>query len=185
MELIKNKGTLIIEDSPEIGFSNIYILQRVINETPTNVVYLISPDGGLLNVPVDGYYILHKYKLPTTVGAEYYIIGGNLYGPIEELLGGQEVYSILDYETPEYSQVEFLYYENIREFYINLLKDKYLKNLCCCGSFQDKSIVDTITMGLEVISYLEEYSQFYEASRIIDMLSLCNKTVISNCGCNG
>jgi hypothetical protein len=185
MELIKTQGKLIIEDSPEVGFSNVYIIQKIVGEEPTNVTYLISPDGGLLNMAIDGYYVIHKYKLPTTVNTEYYIIGGNSYGPGEELLEGQEIYSILDYETLEYSQIEFLYYENIKVFYINLLKDKYLKNLCCCGNLQDKFTVDTITMGLEVISYLEEYSQFYEAARIIDMLALCNKTVLSNCGCNG
>ena len=191
MELIQTQNTLVIQDTVISGYSNVYILQSVDYETGnvTDLNYLISADGGAFELPTDGYYKVHKFQLTTTVNSGYYITGTSLYGPGNDLFIDNSVYSILyieDYEEEgiTYSEEDYFNYYTVKNYYINLLQAKYLKNLCCCNTVTDKMIVDTLTMGLEVIKYLIEYEQYNEASRILNMLTTCTNTVITSCNCN-
>ncbi len=192
MELIQNQNILVITDTAVADRSNVYIIQRIspTSDVPENITYLISEDGGTVAITLDGYYNVHKLQITTIAGAGYYITGDQLYGPGDVLVTGTNIYSLLDIEDflavgITYSVENYFTYYNIETFYIDLLKNKFLRNICCCNPPNDRVTIDALTMGIDVIKYLLEYLNYNEAARIVDMLAVCTGVVNTNCGCNG
>lgn len=74
------------------------------------------------------------------------------------------------------------------DYYIRLLKSKYLHNICNCGcgciDKIDKVRLDTLTMGLDLIEALEAKNQYYEIQRIVEKLMVCFGLIDSNCNCS-
>lgn len=193
MELIQTQNTLVIEDTASVGYSNAYILQKIQTDigNTENIGHVVGSSGGVFTLPSDGYYMVHKFQITTIQNNGYYISAGEVYGPGDDLLSEYSIYSLLTIEDYEeegiaYDSMEHLNYYNIETYYINLLKTKFLKNMCgcSCDNQSNRITIDTLTMGLEVIKYLIEYSQYNEASRIVDMLSICTGVININCNCN-
>ena len=79
----------------------------------------------------------------------------------------------------------FTYYQ-LHTYYINLIKSKFLNNICSCTcmSTNDKTMIDTLTMGLTLIDELLTFILYYEAERILEQLSACTGVVNTKCNCN-
>ncbi len=192
MELTQIQNTLVIENTVIAGYSNVYILQKIETSTDSssNLGYFISTSGGSFALTIDGYYKVYRFSITTTENAGYYIDGQTVYAPGGDELYDNSIYSLLQIEDYEeegiiYEMEEHFNYYCIEKKYIDLLKNKFLKDMCGCGCItpSDKVTVDTLTMGLEVIKYLVQYSQYYEADRIVSLLSTCTGIVNSNCNC--
>lgn len=195
MELIQTNNTLTVFGTSVEGYSNVYILQKIdpTSETATNVANSVSTAGTAFTITTDGYYLISKFIMSTTPSDIYYYIDGEaVITPEDAEWTTTALYQLLDIddyvaagitvETTNY----FTYY-NIQTYYINLLKSKFLKNLCACGcmSANDRVTIDTLTMGIEVIKSLITYSQLNEAARIVSLLSVCTGNVNTNCNCYG
>lgn len=185
MNLTQTQNILTVNDTAATGYSNVYILQRIQDGT-TDIGYIISANGGSFNLTLDGYYLLHKFQITTIPNNDYYISGNKLYnsdGEVDEFSINSLLY-IEDYDSVgiAYDTIEYINYYNIEQCYINLLKEALLVNPCCNQT--NKDIINTLTMGIEVIKYLVEYSQYMEASRIISMLCSCSNLTNTNCNCN-
>jgi hypothetical protein len=192
MTLTENQNTLVITDAVIADYSNVYIIQKITPSVadPENITYLVSEDGGTIAITLDGYYNVHRLQITTTAGAGYYILGDVLYGPGDVVIQGADVYLLLDIadfaaEGIIYSVADYFTYYNIEKYYVDFLKTKFLKNVCCCNPPNDRSIIDPLTMGIDVIKYLLEYQQYNEAARIVEMLATCTGVINTSCGCNG
>ena len=195
MELIQTNSTLTIFGTESVGYSNVYILQKMdpTTELPVNMDYKVSVAGTTFTLTSDGYYAINKFILSTTPSdTTYYISGEVVYVPGGDILMESGLYDLLlieDYtETGiTYEVTNYFTYYTIETYYLNLLKSKFLKSMCGCGcvSASDRVTIDTLTMGIEVIKSLVLYSQFNEASRILNLLNTCTGIVNTNCNCHG
>jgi len=194
MEIIQTSNTLAIFGSVVTGYSNIYILQKIdpLTTLPTNIAVSVSTGGTSFNLPSDGYYAVNKFTLSTdTNSLGYYIVGQAVYVPGGTTWIQSALYNLLTVSNPSTVGITlevtyyFTYYA-IQTYYLNLLKAKFLKDLCSCGcDSNDKVLIDTFTMGIEVLKNLIQYSQYNEASRIVSILSTCSGVVNTSCNCYG
>lgn len=175
----------IIDDSA-VGYKYVHAVQKV---TTTQVSLLesnIVDSTSSVTLGTDGYYIVSSLSIPDSDTGGYYTDGTNIYAPggtqitISELLEidttGTEV------ERTDYDIVSYYY---INKYYVDLLTEKFSKDICGCGCENDpkKLIIDTLTMGIKVLDTLVYYKQYYEAERIIEQLGTCSGTTNTNCSC--
>jgi hypothetical protein len=172
--------------------TSLYSYVHVINSiTVNNTLVLHDPivtSTSTYTLPYDGYFVISEIKLPTTPGNYYYTQNGSIYNPSGAIITTEE---LLDTNTQgtniirsDEDHVSIYYLQN---YYINLLKSKYLKNICNCGcgciDKVDKVKLDTLTMGLDLIEALLSKVQYYEVQRIIEKLMVCFGIVDNNCNC--
>jgi hypothetical protein len=128
-------------------------------------------------VEKDGYYRVSEYPLTTT--GTYYIQDNILYNVEGQTDGADLVANEIPDET-----YDLVVYEYLEIFYKNLISDRLIKGICNCAC-QDKLVIDTLTIGLEMLKMLEKYKQYYEVYRILKQLETCDDFININCDCNG
>lgn len=148
---------------------------------------------------------------------DYYIYNGAIYDGTDVQISALTILNTpttgtnIIREDLDYFSTYFTY-----TYYISILKNKFLKNICSCGNTglptmpyvvnsyspnyvngvvdrgyntnnikQDRTTVDVLMMGLEIIKYLLEYLLYMEAERIIEQIQPCNTGTNLGCGCNG
>lgn len=180
------KLNIISQSTP--AYQYVHVVQDV-TITSTDIVHdEITDSVSYYTFVADGYYIITEMKLPVTPGNYYYISDGEIYDPsgavmtTEELLAVDPAGTSIVREDEDYITMVIL-----NEYYLDLLKAKYLKNICNCGcgciDKQDKVKLDTLTMGLDLIEALESKVQYYEVQRIVEKLSVCFNIVQGDCDC--
>ena len=217
MEITQTDNVLTITSISVSGYSYIHTVQKVTLDETTLFDSNITESESTFTLTSDGYFIVSEIKLPNTVDNttnHYYINGDTVYTwedeeiTISALLALDTTGTNIIREDTDYLSV---YY--IRKYYIDIIKNRFLKNICNCGTSgtssctsgvynptlingvvdrgyrvtnpeQDKITIDTLTMGLEVISYLEEYQLYMEAERIIEQLAPCGSVSNTGCGCS-
>ena len=193
MELISSQNTIVINVENIPNFSNVYILQKIENseEDFSNLEHYISNSGAMFILPEDGYYKVHRLLITTIPNDGYYINGSIVYAPGGEEIESDEIYKLLEIENYlgeniEYINQDYFNYFYVEKMYIDLLKNKLLMNSCGCSckDLGDKVTIDTLTMGMEVIKYLVYYTQYYEANRVVKLLTTCAGVITTNCNCH-
>lgn len=162
----------------------------------------------------DGYFTLYYIVLPTKEWVYknqiivnlfsniYYINNGQIYkynsGESDEIIQNQNLLNIV--ESPnidsnissiskDYVSICFL-----QKCYVNLCQQIFKENISSqCNNIIDKNLSynrDLVWMAINVIKYLVEDNQLYEAQRIIELLHSCNGVCkntlkkIKHGGCN-
>ena len=148
----------------------------------------VTDSFSYLDLTEDSYYQLVEILLPTTPGTGYYISGQSIYDPDDVMITTDELLAIYPTTGTNIVRTQYDWISTyfLNEYYINLLKSKYLKNICSCNCFSktDKVLIDALTMGFILIDALKLASQYYEANRIIDQLAVCTNTVTGTpCNC--
>lgn len=183
----ENKLNIVSADSGTY-YKYIHVVQSVrINGTEI-VSDEYTTSVSYYTLPFDGYFIVTEIKLPTTPGNYYYLSGEFIYDPegnmitVEQLMTVDPAGTSIVREDLDYIS---LYY--LEDYYLKLLKGKYLKNICNCGcgciDKQDKVRLDTLTMGLDLIESLLAKLQYFEVQRIVEKLMVCFGMVANDCNC--
>lgn len=189
MEISTNNYTITLTSTIASGYEYIHTVQKVSTTETTFENSEITDSTSTYNLTSDGYYILSEIKLPNVETVDnYYILDDVIYDPdgaeitAEELLEVDTTDTNITREDNDY----FLYYY-LETYYINLIKDKFMKGICSCNCVSSndltKTTIDTLTMGLDVVKILLEYLQYYEAQRMIEQLSVCSGEINVNCNC--
>lgn len=196
MNISQTNNVLTLTSTPANGYYFVQYVTRVdvVGETVLHAPIVVSSSEYTLSE--DSYFKLAEIKiqvLPVTIpqtipGTGYYSDGASLYGEGEEIT--EEQLWAVDPSGTNLTRVDYdlISTYNLDTYYLNLLKNKYLSNMCNCSCINksDKMLIDTLTMGLELIGLLTTRSQYYEADRIINQLSYCaNLTTDQSCNCNG
>lgn len=189
MEIVRTNNVISITSPYASGYKYIHVTQIVENNQIVIFDSTFTETVSTVTTTADGYFIITEVKLPESESpGNYYILGGKIYNPLGEEITLEE---LLATDTDETNIVkesqEFLSYYFLNKYYIDLIESKLLKNVfsCNCMTPQDRVLIDTLSMGLDVIKTLMEYNQFYEAKRILDKMSVCSGLVNPICKCNG
>jgi hypothetical protein len=190
MNITQTEGTVTITSQEIASYGYIHIIQDV-TITDTIVVSDIFTDiSSTYTFLSDGYFIITEIRLPLASGSGYYIDMDEeiIYAPDDTVITTEELLALDTTGTNIIREDEdWLTMYILNEYYINLLKSKYLKNICNCGcgciEKSDKVKLDTLTMGLDLIEALEAKYQYYEIQRIVEKLMVCFNLADSNCDC--
>jgi len=187
------QNQVTISDTEVSSSKYIHVVQLLGVNGPSTRYENYTYTSSTFTLAVDGYYTITQLMLPTTPDpGTYYILEGvtdQIINPdgdpisISQLLEVDPTGTTITREDEEWFG-DYL----IRTYYINLLKKKYLNNICNCDCInkQDKLMIDTLTMGLALIEELNVYTQYYESQRIIEKLNKCLGNInATNCDCNG
>lgn len=189
------KNALTISDTEVTEYKYIHVIQlNAITGSGTQYVKY-THDSSTTTLAADGYYTITQMMLPLDpVEGTYYIIESLVGGDDQVIDPNGDVILIDDLllvdtvGTTITKTVENIFSDySLHTYYINLLKSKFLKNVCGCDciSKQDKLTIDTLTMGLALIEELVAFAQYNEAERIVEQLNKCTGLVTPNCNCNG
>ena len=188
MNVSQSDAKLNIVSTESFSYAYVHVVQDVRIAETTVVHDEITDSVSYYTLQSDGYFIITEMKLPTTAGAYYWIGGDYIYDPggnlitVEELLAVDPTGTSITREDLDYIS---LYYLN--DYYLKLLKTKYLKNICNCGcgciDNMDKVKLDTLTMGLDLMEALQEKVQYYEIQRIAENMMVCYGIVDNSCNC--
>jgi len=190
MNIIQTANVLTLTSSAESGFRYIHTIQKISIAETTLENEIFTDSISSYTMPSDGYYIITEIKLTTIPGQYYYITGDTVYSSLGVEISIEDLL-LLDVSGTNIVRIDtdLLNKYNTDLYYINLIKNKFLKTICACDciSKSDKLTIDTLTMGLALIENLVLNLQFYEAQRIIEHLGICNNLIVSNpnCNCNG
>lgn len=218
MEINQTDNVITTTSILESGYSYIHVIQKITTETSSIFDSNITDSESEFTLTSDGYFILSEIKLPSTVDTNvnhYYITGNTVYNWEGEEVSISTLITIDTTGTNIIREdIDYLSKYYIYKYYIDILKNRFLKNICNCGNSgtsncssgvynptlingvvdrgykvsdpkQDKITIDTLTMGLEILDYLEEYLLYMEAQRIIEQLAPCGSITNTGCGCNG
>ena len=189
MEIKQINDILTIESTLTSGYRFIHITQRITTKDIFLEDYIFTENISSITLTKDSYYIITEIKLPdSVVPGGYYILGRVVYDPSGNVISVSDLLQVDIIETNIVkTSEEILFYYFLSKYYNDLIESKIFKNIFSCEcleSKEDKVIIDTLTMGLEVLRTLIEYNQYYEAQRILEKLSTCNTSITVNCGCN-
>lgn len=191
MNIIQTDGTVSITSQETNGYGFIHIIQNV-TITETYVVSdIFTTASSTYTFEEDGYFIITEIKLPLApstgnhcvdLGEELIYDNTGAVISTEELLATDTQFTNIIREDQDWLTIYIL-----SDYYIQLLKAKYLKNICNCGcgciDKTDKVKLDTLTMGLDLIEALTAKLQYYEIQRIVEKLMVCFNLADSNCDC--
>lgn len=189
MTITQTNNILYFESNIVPGFSYVHYLTLVNLEAEELLQAVITTSESSYTLTSDSYYKVTEIQLPTTPGSGYYISGDQVFDSgdqevsLEDLLAVDVSGTNIVREDLDLVSVYFL-----NEYYINLLKNKYLKNICSCTCVSkiDKVLIDSLTMGIMLIESLVKNNKYNESNRIIYQLSTCSNLVTtSTCNCNG
>lgn len=195
MEILQSGSTLNIFGEEIEGYSNVYLIQRVdpCESDPINVAAAIFAGGAVFTLTADGYHQITKLTMSTTYSAvNYFIFDNKVYSPGGlTQLSGDDLYDLLDITDFEgygitYESTNYFTYELTNTYYVNLVRTKFLCNVCnnTCIADKDRIVLDTLLMGMEVIKILIGESQYDEAARIMNLLSTCTGITSTSCNCS-
>lgn len=189
MNITKSKNTITITSSPVYAtHTYIHVVQQITTTSEIIIHEAFTESISSKTLPSDGYYKVTEFWLPNTAGEGYYIIDSKVYTPTNEQISVEQLLDVNIAGTNIARVDQDLFNEyNLNDYYISLIKSKFLKNICNCDclSAQDRRMIDTLTMGLSLIEVLNTYLQFYESQRIVEQLYKCQGVVNTNCNCNG
>lgn len=187
---ISTSGSTISLISTEMsGYSYVHAIQKVTTTDTTLYYDNITTTSSSTTLTVDSYYILSEIRLPNTVTpGGYYTVDGKIYNSLGVEISVEQLLdtSILNTNIVRVD-TDYIFYYYIEKYYIDFLKSKFQEsiNSCTCLNKQDKITIDTLTMGLDVIKYLNTYQLYNETQRIIEQLSVCTGVSTTNCNCYG
>jgi len=190
MNITQNENNIVITSTENSSYSYVHVIQDVSTLDTTIINNTFTNSTSTYNFTTDGYFIITELKLPKGISLYYYyILNGVIYNLSDEVVTVEELMNMDPDEIPGLirEDLDYLSLYLLREYYLNLLKSKYLKNICNCGCACidriDKVKLDTLTMGLDLIEALESKFQYYEIQRIVEKLSSCFGIITSNCNC--
>lgn len=174
-----------IISTPAVGYYYVHAIQQVTTLETSLLHSIIVELESEYQFLIDGYFVISEILLPDSEGQGVWTDGDKIYDEngieitVEQLLE-------IDPETSNIvrddDSIVITYYLN--EYYHSVLKVSLQDGLCGkCKSTTQKAELDTLMIGLEVIDYLVENEQYYEAQRIIEQLSSCVGLMNSNCNC--
>lgn len=195
MEILQSGSTLNIFGEEVEGYSNVYLIQRIdpCLDDPVNVGAAIYAGGAVFTLTADGYHQITKLTMSTSYSeVNYFILSGKVYSPGGSTqYTGDSLYDLLDITDYEgygiiYEEANYFTYELMNTYYINLVRTKFLCNVCSntCITDKDRIVLDTLLMGIEVIKILVAESQYDEAGRIANLLSTCTSVTSTSCNCS-
>ena len=189
------KNELTISDTEVSGYKYIHVIQLNTVTGPGTQYVKYTHNSSTTVLASDGYYTLTQMRLPTTaVPGTYYIVEGPEGGADQVIAPNGSVISINDLllvdpiGTTITKTIEYWFsYYALHTYYVNLIKAKFLKNVCNCDCISptDRLTIDSLTMGLTLIKELTTYAQYNEAQRIVEQLNKCTGIVTTSCNCNG
>lgn len=185
MEITQTNNNIEVVSTELSGYVYLHVYQKITTTVESIIQETYTDSSSSISLTTDGYYIISELKLRSTeTPGEYYVLGEDIYTPEGELILLEDLMLIEDLEIRTDANVLSYYY--IEKYYIDLVKSKFLKGMCSCACINDldKITIDTLTMGIEVLDILIKYSQFYEAERMVEQLSVCTGIVNTNCSCN-
>lgn len=188
MDITQTDNRISIVSPSVAGYTYIHVIQDITIAKATIVSETFTDSVSYYTFESDGYFVITEFKLPETAGSGYYIISEKIYDPTDQQIS---VATLMEVDT-EYTNILRIdedhmtkYY--LSDYYLRLLKEKYLKNICNCGCSCIDKIgkveLDTLTMGLDLIEALEIKHQYYEVQRIVEKLSICFGLIMPNCNC--
>lgn len=195
MEILQTGGTLNIFGEEIEGYSNVYLIQRIdpCEDDSINVAAAVYAGGAVFTLTADGYHQITKLTMSTTYNAtNYFIIGSTVYSPggAAQFTGDSlyDLLGIIDFAAVGIIEesTDYFTYELTNTYYINLVRTKFLCNVCnnTCITDKDRIVLDTLLMGIEVIKLLMAQSQYDEAARIMNLLSTCTGITSTSCNCS-
>lgn len=183
MEITQIANMLNLTSPATAGHSYVHVIDKITTSSESQVNDTIVDSTSSYELTSDGYYKVIEIRLPNTVSAgNYYTLDGDFFDTSGDQITLAELLEVESGVTR--TDTNHLSYYYLDTYYLNLIKSKFLKNICgcSCSSQQDRITIDTLTMGLHLIASLGTYLQYYEATRLIEQLSVC--TGVSNVNCN-
>lgn len=187
MIITRTDNTITLDSAVAAGYTYVHITQKITTLETTIFDDAISESSTDVAILTDGYYIFTEIKLPITGGSGYYISGDTVYDASNNEVSIDTLLTLYTGDSNILREdYDYIFYNYLYTYYINLIKARFLKNMCGCNcSSIDRVTLDTLTMGFAVLDQLIEYEQFTEAVRIIEQLSVCSNIINTNCSCNG
>lgn len=192
MNITQDEGTLSMISQEASGYGFIHVIQNVRVDSETFIASdEFTTSTSYYTLTEDGYFIITEIKLPITAGSGYYMDIGEeiIYDPNDNVISTEALLAT-DTELTNIVRVDedWISMFILQDYYIKLLKAKYLKNICNCGcgcmDKTDKVRLDTLTMGLDLIEALQAKNQYYEIQRIVEKLMVCFGLIDANCNCS-
>lgn len=192
MNITQTEATISMVSQEASGYGFIHIVQDV-TIVETNVVSdVFTTSMSEYTFVADGYFIITEIKLPTTAPVSGYwidIAEELIYDPSGNVISTETLLATsIDQTNIIRTDEDWITMYLLDDYYVRLLKSKYLHNICNCGcgciDKTDKVRLDTLTMGLDLIEALEAKLQYYEIQRIVEKLMVCFGMIDSNCNCS-
>jgi hypothetical protein len=177
MNLIKTNNILTITSTPSAGQEAILFIQKMLEDSE-ELLYTHIGESTSYILTEDGYFKVTELLVSNTNQGNYYITNGITYNSLDAEVSPEELLeNVIANDSSNIINAHF-----ITDYYKDILKSGFLKCLC---KNSNKQIMDTITMGLFLIEYLEQESLYYECARILKSLKTCNYVANLNCNCYG
>ena len=187
MEISTSNNIIYVSNTPTLGYKYVHFLQKLNNKDTLLKDYSVTDNVSNIILPEDGLYNVTSVRIiNSNVENSYYIEDDEVFDNLGNLIVVEDLLNVTHASLIKETEVTFLIYY-LKNFYTNLLESKIFKNIYDCNcqeSKTDKVLIDTLTMGLEVLKILVEHEQFHEAQRIVEKLTTCNKAINLNCNCN-
>lgn len=188
MDITQVKNILTLTSPTSLVYSYIHIIQLVTTTETTIVGTNYTTSASTYEATDDGHYVITEIRADKTSNGDYYISNGILYTSGDVAVVDAEAILAIDYGSTNMTKTDYdhVSYYNLETYYIDLIQNKFLKGICSCGCAiedNDKLVIDTLLMGLEVIKILISYDQYNEAQRLIENLSTCTGSTNANCNC--
>lgn len=182
MSCIKIKNdrncNIIIEDSFEDGFIQVYILKYINQETNQIILRKKSSEEVKFKYKGDGQYTICKLSVPLDTSKPYYFKEDKFYNFFNEV----SLKEILEV-NPNISKInpEYIYYFStcqLRKCFINICQEIFDSQTSICNKSNVDGFLtykrDLLWSALNVIEYLIDMCQIEEAQRLLDEITDCN-----------
>ena len=185
MQIVQTNNTLSMTSTPQAGFKFVHIINKVTITLEEIIHDTITDSISSKTLTYDGYYQVSEMKLTTTPGNYYYITGDVIYlnGDVKT---SEDLFNA-DPNTGGFTRTDYdiINTYNLNTYYTNLLKSAFTKDLCGCGclSKYERTTLDVLIMGMELINQLTLIENYFEVQRIIERLSICTGLLTSGCDC--
>lgn len=180
---------IIIEDSLEEGFVQVYIL-KFINQESNQIVIKETPDQEVkFKYKGDGQYTICKITISSdTTQSNHFDTESKKFYILYNEASLKQIVDLRDI------QKEYIYYFftcQLRKCFINICQEIFKSQTSICNKpSTDGSLTykrDLLWSALNVIEYLIDMCQIEEAQRLLDEITDCNglcpKSNIINSGC--
>lgn len=193
MNVSLTNNIVTISDTLVTEYKYIHIIQLNEVSGPGTQYVVYTHDTSSTTLAKDGYYTLTQIRLPLAIVAgTYYIVEGTsdqIIGPLGTPITLTALLAVDPTGTTIVKTTQNIFeYYLLNNYYLTLLRKKFLNNVCNCSCISsiEKLTLDTLTMGTILIDKLVTNLKYYEAERIVEQLSICSGiTTITNCNCNG
>lgn len=183
----KNCNIVVLDNTFDENFIQVFIL-KFKDQTETFIKSVKTQTIAFSNSQ-DGFYTLCKVTIPLDTSKPTYYKKGKYYSNGEET-------SLQDIITNSKVDIEYNYFFstcNLKKCFVKICQEIFnSKNTICSQKEIDHSLIykrDLIWSAINVIQYMAEMDQMYEAQRLLEEITSCNGLCPSSqgdsngCGC--